>query len=122
LCALAGCQNDGAFLSKLNPANLNPKEWFGKPAEAPPAAVDNYVMKGGGLEKDQAPESGTAQADLEGAKTLYSQGKYAEAEKIFHRLAYNNKNSAHLCEEALFFEADCMYMQGKYPKAESTYK
>ncbi len=122
LALAAGCQNDGAFVSKLNPANLNPKEWFSKPTAAPPAPVDNYVMKGGGLEKDQSPESGTAAADLEGAKTLYSKGKYAEAEKIFHRLAYNNKNSAHLCEEALFFEADCLYMQGKYPKAESTYK
>lgn len=122
LVLAAGCQNDGAFVSKLNPANLNPKEWFSKPPEAPPAPVDNYVMKGGGLEKDKSPESGTAQAELEGAKTLYSQGKYAEAEKILHRLAYNSKNTSHLCEEALFFEADCLYMQGRYPKAEATYK
>lgn len=117
LLLTGGCVTDSAFVSKLNP-----KQLFSKNPETPPAAAENFVMRGGGLEKDQTPASGTAQADLEGAKALYAQAKYSEAEKIFHRLARNSKSSPQLAEEALFFEADSLYMQGKYPKSEATFK
>ncbi len=113
----SGCQSGSSFLSKFDIRDV-----FSKPPEAPPPPVDNMVMRGGGLEKDQMPASGTSHAELEGAKTLYAQGKYAEAERIFHRLAHNSKNTPQLAEEALFFEADSLYMQGRYPRAEATFK
>jgi TolA-binding protein len=93
-----------------------------KAPPAPPPPVDNFVMRGGGLEKDQEVVPGSVQADLEGAKTLYSKGKYAEAEQLFHRIAHHSKNPVLVQEEALFFEGDCQYLQGHYPKAESTFK
>jgi len=113
----AGCQSN---LYTWYDDNIKQK-WFATPP-APPPPVDNFVMRGGGLEQDQDVKAGTANADLEGAKTLYSQGKYADAEKIFHRISHNTKNPLLVAEEALFFEGDCQYLQGNYPKAESTFK
>jgi outer membrane protein assembly factor BamD (BamD/ComL family) len=120
LCAIviaaAGCQTD-SFWSKLDP-----RQAFSKKPEPPPPAVEGYVMRGSGLEKDARPVPGTVQAELDGAKILYQKGKYAEAAKVFHGLANNSKNPPQVAEEALFFEADSLYMQGHYPKAESTFK
>jgi outer membrane protein assembly factor BamD (BamD/ComL family) len=111
----AGCQN-----SNLYTAFDDLKQRWSKAPPPPPAPVDNFVMRGGGLEKDET-AAGTVNAELEGAKTLYAQGKYAEAERIFHRIARNTKNPMLVAEEALFFEGDCLYLQGHYPKAESTF-
>lgn len=117
LVALAGgCAEDSNFLTKLDP-----REMFKKVPEAPPAPVDNFVMRGSGLEKDKVAEKGSAQAQLDGAKILYEQGKFADAEKIFHSLTRNSKNPPLVAEEALFYEGDCQYMQGHYPTAESTF-
>jgi outer membrane protein assembly factor BamD (BamD/ComL family) len=117
LLALAsGCAEDNNFLTKLDP-----REMFRKVPEAPPAPVDNFVMRGSGLEKDQAAEAGSAQAKLDGAKILYQQKKYADAEAIFHSIAHNTKNPPLVAEEALFYEGDCQYLQGHLPKAESTF-
>jgi TolA-binding protein len=115
LLVAAGCETSNLYTTF---DDLKQK-WSKTPA--PPAPVDNFVMRGGGLEKDDI-AAGTANADLEGAKTLYSQGKYAEAERIFHRIAHNTKNPVLVAEEALFFEGDCLYLQKRYPKAESTFK
>jgi outer membrane protein assembly factor BamD (BamD/ComL family) len=115
--ALAGgCAEDSNFLNKLDP-----REMFRKVPEAPPAPVDNFVMRGSGLEKDNTAEKGSAQAQLDGAKILYEQAKYADAENLFHAIARNTKNPPLVAEEALFYEADCEYMQGHYPKAESSF-
>jgi TolA-binding protein len=115
LYAGAGCQNSNiyTYFDDLK------QKWNKTPA--PPAPVDNFVMRGGGLEKDDI-AAGTAHAELEGAKTLYAQGKYAEAERFFHRVAGNSKNPVLVQEEALFFEGDCQYCQKRYPKAEGTFK
>ncbi len=111
----AGCQ-DSNFIAKLDP-----REMFRKVPEPPPAPVDNFVMRGSGLEKDQTAEKGSAQAQLDGAKILYEKGKFGDAERIFHSIARNVKNPPLVAEEALFFEADCQYLQGHFPKAESTF-
>ena len=116
LVAVAGGCAEDNFLTKLDP-----REMFRKVPEAPPAPVDNFVMRGSGLEKDQAAEKGSVQAQLDGAKILYQQKKYADAEAIFHSIARNTKNPPLVAEEALFYEGDCQYLQGHYPKAESTF-
>jgi outer membrane protein assembly factor BamD (BamD/ComL family) len=124
----AGCAEDSNFLTKLDP-----REMFKRVPEAPPAPVDNFVMRGSGLEQDKVAEKGSAQAKLDGGKILYQQAlaekennslrmsKLADAEKIFHAITRNNKTPPLLVEEALFFEGDCQYLQGHYPKAESTF-
>jgi tetratricopeptide (TPR) repeat protein len=115
--ASAGCQTSNLYTWYDD----NVKQKLFKQPAAPPPPVDSFVMRGGDLEQDEL-IAGTARADLEGAKTLYSQGKYADAEKIFHRISHNAKNPLLTVEEALFFEGDCQYYQGHYTKAEGTFK
>ena len=58
---------------------------------------------------------------LAGARELFRQGDYKTAESIFHRLYRNQKNSLLVLEEARYYEAECLRLQGHYPKAADTY-
>lgn len=92
-----------------------------KPTPVPPAPADSMVLRGDKLETDAFPADGTAAADLAGAHELFRQGEYAKAEKIFHKLADNKKNSTQLAEEARYYEAESLRFQKCYPKAADTY-
>jgi outer membrane protein assembly factor BamD (BamD/ComL family) len=79
------------------------------------------VLRGDRLEPDRVPAEGTAEATLTGARDLFRCREYAKAEKIFDRIAANTKNAPHVAEEARFYEAECLRLQGHYPKAADTY-
>jgi outer membrane protein assembly factor BamD (BamD/ComL family) len=55
--------------------------------------------------------------DLAGAKLLFNDKKYAEAEPIFERIAESKKNTFTIIEEAMFHQAECLYQRRKYPQA-----
>jgi TolA-binding protein len=96
--------------------------WFKGPP-APPGPVDSLVLRGDHLESETAPvtaKPGTTDGDMEGAKELFRRGEYATAEKVFHRIAENSKN-IQLAEEARYYEAESLRLQGYYPKAADTY-
>jgi outer membrane protein assembly factor BamD (BamD/ComL family) len=52
---------------------------------------------------------------------VFRHGDYAKAEDVYHGIAENTKNTAQVGEEARFFEAECLRLQGRYPKACDTY-
>jgi len=58
---------------------------------------------------------------LAGARELFRRGDYKTAESIFHRLYRNQKNPLPVLEEARYYEAECLRLQGHYPKAADTY-
>jgi outer membrane protein assembly factor BamD (BamD/ComL family) len=94
--------------------------WFSPPPPpAPPE--DSLVLHGDRLEPEAKPAEGTAAAHLAGAHVLYRDGKFSEAEKIFHRIAENTKNAPPVAEEARYYEAECLRRQAHYPKAADTY-
>jgi TolA-binding protein len=103
-------------------------DWFSKGSDArtakaaPQGAVEGMVLRGGEPEREILPAAGSAGAELEGAKRLYRDTKYAEAEPIFGKLAGNPKNIVQVVEEALFYQADCARLQGRYPYAAELYK
>jgi len=78
-------------------------------------------LRGDKLEADPLTKSGKAAAELAGAEDLYRKGDYATAEKIFHAIADNTKNTPQVAEEARFYEAECLRRQKKYPKAADVY-
>ncbi|MCI0377057.1 MAG: outer membrane protein assembly factor BamD [Gemmataceae bacterium] len=84
--------------------------------------VDSLVWRGEGMEKDKLPLDGTTRAELEGAKRLYQEKEYARAESLFAGLAKNTKNPVPVLDDALYFEADCQYLQGNFRTAEGTLK
>jgi TolA-binding protein len=62
-----------------------------------------------------------AAADLQAAQELYRREEYAQAEKIFHKIADNKQNPPHIAEEARYCEAECLRRQDNLPKACDTY-
>jgi TolA-binding protein len=92
-------------------------------SNAPPAGpVDGMVLRGGELEKDNLPKEGTPAGDLEAAKRLYQEGDYVHAEPLFKKVANNTKNPVPIAEEAMYYRADCLRLQGRYPSAAEIYK
>ncbi len=127
LCTAAGCTVD-----QLNP--------FAHPKPIPPKVdeADSLIIQANGLDRSPVETNKDLQEGLE----LFRQQKYAEAEKIFHRLAEHadGTESYALAEffvkpfeekhlkvevvvaaEARFYEAECLYLQSYYPKAADTY-
>jgi len=107
-------------------SSLNPTTWkmpWSKAAvEAPAAPADSLVLRGDHLEPEKAPAGGKGLPELAGAKELYRRGDYVTAEGLFAKVANNTKNATQLAEEARYYEADCLRLQSRYPKAADTFK
>jgi outer membrane protein assembly factor BamD (BamD/ComL family) len=78
-------------------------------------------LRGDRLEAEKQPAQGTAAAELAGAHELYRAGELGKAEKVYHKIANNTKNPPAVAEEAMYYEAECLRRQGRYPKAADTY-
>jgi outer membrane protein assembly factor BamD (BamD/ComL family) len=99
-------------------------EWamFKKPP-APPGPAEDLVLKDGKLEKNEGPvgKVGATAVEMDGAKELFRRNEYVKAEAVFHRIANDTKNTPQIAEEARYYEAECLRLQGRYPKAADTY-
>ncbi|MGE3806375.1 MAG: tetratricopeptide repeat protein [Gemmataceae bacterium] len=99
---------------------LMPNKLLRTPATKGPE--DTMVLRGGELQEPPAtPEDEKAAAELAGGHELYRQGNFTGAEKVFHKIAENKKNSPRIAEEARYYEAECLRRQKRYPKAADTY-
>jgi outer membrane protein assembly factor BamD (BamD/ComL family) len=110
LCAqlfIVGCTWD-----QLNPF---------KPPVPPPPPVESFVLRNGTLVAEAAPKEKSAEAELAGAREFYRQEDYARAEKLYHHVANNEKNPVSAVQEALYYEAECLRLQGELPKAADVY-
>ena len=76
---------------------------------------DSLVLRGGELMPDQGLQA--LGGDFEGARRLFQDKKYAEAEPIFEKIADNKKNTMQVLEAARYYQAECLYKRGKYPAA-----
>jgi outer membrane protein assembly factor BamD (BamD/ComL family) len=94
------------------------QNWF-RPDANKPSGIENMVLRDGRLQAD--PNPGRGSQELAAAQELYRQDKFADAEKAFHKVAENTKNSPLVGEEARFYEAECLYKTDQYPKACDTY-
>jgi outer membrane protein assembly factor BamD (BamD/ComL family) len=129
LCPLALALSSGCVTPELFRKDEPP---------APPATQQSVVLRPDGLAA--APKSpADSDPDLLAAKEVFRRGEYAKAEPLFHRIAETNKDSGSwysqliysrpekgdmnvmVLEEARFMEAECLRMQGRYPKAADTY-
>jgi TolA-binding protein len=115
LLPLAVCLSSGCQTWKMP---------WSKGPDAPPAPVDSLVLRGDHLEPEKPPalDKNDAAKELAGAKELYRRGDYANAETLFTKIANNKKNPSQIAEEARYYEADCLRLQLKYPRAADTYK
>lgn len=124
LCGTVGCSlgekwtaSQQRVAKAWDESPLNPH----RPPEAPPGPADSLVLRGDTLESEKPPAEAKGVPELAGAHELYRRGDYANAEKLFRRIADNTKNSPQIAEEARFYEAECLRQQMDYPKAADVY-
>jgi outer membrane protein assembly factor BamD (BamD/ComL family) len=109
LLPAAGCQLTSAF--------YDGKNWFWEkePVVEQTLPEDQVVMRSDGLVRDQPlPVYG---GDYEGAMRLWEQKDYAKAEPIFDHIADHKKNDFKTKENALYYQAECLYHMRHYPAA-----
>lgn len=87
--------------------------------DLPEGETETLVLRGDKLETEKRPAKAGDQ--LAGAHEYYRLAEYDKARKLFHAVAENNKNPVLVCEEARFYEAECLRRLGKYPRACDTY-
>ena len=88
----------------------------------PPPPVDSFVVRPDGLTPDKVPQTGTPEARLAGARDLFRRAEYAKAQLLYHAVANETKHvQPAQVQEALFYEAECLRLQGYYPRAADTY-
>jgi outer membrane assembly lipoprotein YfiO len=83
--------------------------------------AESLVLRGDHFDPDIPAHQEAAVGFLATAHELYRNGKYEEAELIFHRIETNKRTTPALAEEAIFYEAECLRQQHCYPKAADTY-
>jgi outer membrane protein assembly factor BamD (BamD/ComL family) len=92
-----------------------------KPPTPPPPPVESFVLRPEGLVADKPVKEGSPEATLAGAGELFRRGDYATAERVYRGVAENKKIAPTLVQEALFYEAECLRLQGDYTKAGDVY-
>jgi outer membrane protein assembly factor BamD (BamD/ComL family) len=124
--SLLGCQGLGEKMASWQPPDTSLLEWtdLTKPwgVELPPPPQE-AVYRAGHWDKNERLEPGTVAGDCASAKVLYQEAKYDDAGKVFHWVAARAEKEKNLdvLEDALFYEAECLYRERHYPKARDTY-
>ena len=80
---------------------------------------DSVTLASDGLKHEQPVE--VIGGDFEGARRLFEDKQYKEAEVIFGHIADNNKNLLQIQESARYYQAECCFKLGQYPSAGDHY-
>jgi outer membrane protein assembly factor BamD (BamD/ComL family) len=94
---------------------------FSKPPEAPPPPAETILLRADGIVAEPAPRPGSPEEALAGARELFRQGDYVKSEALFKYIADKKKVQMAIAEEARFYQAESLRMQGKWPKAADVY-
>jgi outer membrane protein assembly factor BamD (BamD/ComL family) len=119
-CLVTGCQH-----TSLDNFSF---DGMSKPRVELPPPPSEAVFRAGHWEQDTPVQPGTLAGDFASAKVLFDRGEYADAEDVFHWLAKRAERKdeksvmpQNILEQCLYYEAECLYAQGHYPKARDTY-
>lgn len=109
LAGVTGCGWD-----KLN--------WL-RPAPPPAPETETFVLRGEGMVEEKAPPavSDTVAADMRAAREYFRREEYDKAETLYFRVSDNDKNAPSVVQEAMYYRAECLRLQGDYPKAADVY-
>jgi outer membrane protein assembly factor BamD (BamD/ComL family) len=111
LTTLAGC--DGLKFGFLQSSD---------PTPAP--AVDSLVLRPDGLVADKAPVEAMPENvsnQLARGREYFRAEEYAKAEDYFKAVADRDKNPPAAIQEAMYYRAECLRLQGHLPKAADVY-
>jgi tetratricopeptide (TPR) repeat protein len=91
------------------------------PPKAPDPPVESFVIRADGLAPARPLPPDSPEAKLAGARDLFRHEQYAKAERLYKAIADNHKAPAAVVQEALYYQAECLRLQGDWPKAADTY-
>jgi outer membrane protein assembly factor BamD (BamD/ComL family) len=94
---------------------------FARPPAAPPPPAETILLRADGIVPEQPPKPGSPEAQLAGARELFRQGQYVDAEGLFKYIADKKKTPLPVAEEARYYQAESLRLQGRLPKAADTY-
>ena len=112
LTALVGC--DGLGFGYLRSQDKTP----------PPVAAETLILRPDGLAADKMPAPDMPEDDtakLARARDYFRAEEYAKAESFFTSVADREKNPPAIVQEAMYYKAECMRLQGYLPKAADNY-
>jgi TolA-binding protein len=92
-----------------------------KPPTPPPPPVESFVLRNGTLVAEKAPADKSVEAQLAGAREFFRREDYDNARKLYHYLAENERNPVAVIQESLYYQAECLRLQGDLPKAADVY-
>jgi len=90
--------------------------WWNKKSEK-----DGMFLPGGDASERTAMDD-KSRRDVETAKQMYVDKKYAEAESMFHLIAKAKRLPVDVQEDALFYRGECQRLQANYREAEGSLK
>lgn len=84
---------------------------------------DSFILRPDGLVEDKTgPKvSDVGSGDLSTGREFFRTGDYAKAETAFCRIVENDKTAPNVAQEAMYYQAESMRMQKKYPDAADHY-
>ena len=84
---------------------------------------DAFILRPDGLVEDKSgPKvSDASSGDLSTGREFFRTGDYAKAEAAFSRIVENDKTAPGVAQEAMYYQAESMRMQKKYPDAADHY-
>ncbi|MFO0929274.1 MAG: tetratricopeptide repeat protein [Gemmataceae bacterium] len=92
---------------------------------APPAApeTETFVLRGDGMVEEKAPPAVSDQVagNMANAREYFRREEYDKAESIYYRVADNDKNAPSMVQEAMYYRAECLRLQGDYSKSADVY-
>lgn len=88
---------------------------------APPPPAESVVLRPDGIMPDTPPKAGSPEAKLAGARELFRAGEYSKAEALFKWLADKKTTPVAVAEEARYYQAESLRLEGRWPKAADVY-
>jgi outer membrane protein assembly factor BamD (BamD/ComL family) len=89
-----------------------------------PVNEESLILRPDGLAPDRPPAAdvpGEANSRMAQARELFRKEDYENARSIFVEIADRDKNPAAMIQEAMYYQAECLRLEGHYPKAADTY-
>jgi outer membrane protein assembly factor BamD (BamD/ComL family) len=88
---------------------------------APPPPAESMTLRGDTLVEEAPPKKDSPDAKLAGAQELFRRGDYGKACDLFHSLRDKKRYTDRIYQESTFYEAECLRLEARYPKACDTY-
>jgi outer membrane protein assembly factor BamD (BamD/ComL family) len=100
-----------------------PRLDFLRPAPPPVPPTQTFVLRGDNLVQETMPAATPqrAVAELSAARDHFRREEYSKARPLFQSLAEDDRNPPSVIQEGMYYQAECLRLEGYYPEAADLY-